>query len=321
MTSATTTLRERLRTLHEGPRRTILHLLAGVIHLTVVVLCVVAWEFGLWPLSVILWFVIAWLDHAGLTRLHESAHRMLFHSPALNELAGILIGTLALTPLSVYRYVHTQHHAHLGREKDPEFWPYNQPGAPRWLRLIYAWLELTAGWIFTPWLYSIRTARAWQSLNFQLRKRLIIEWVVLAGFWTGVLLIVVSTHTWKWFLVGHLAPTWIAGSVQTIRKFTEHLGRFGDNIYEMTRTVEYTRPVGRAASHSQLHVEHHGTHHRWPKSPSPKLPEATQITFHEESQGHTYPNHLVAIWEMLPYLADPKLGPQWKTANASKVGS
>lgn len=73
-------VRERLRPLHERPQKTLGHLVAGMVLLVLVVVCVAAWEFGLWPLSVLLWFVIAWIDHAALSRLHESAHRMLYRS-------------------------------------------------------------------------------------------------------------------------------------------------------------------------------------------------------------------------------------------------
>lgn len=286
-----------------------------MVHALLIAGCIAAWNIGWWPVSVLLWFAIAWVDHAALSRLHEAAHRMLVRSRLGNEVLGIMIGSFALTPLSVYRYVHTQHHTHLGREKDPEFWPYNLPGSPKWLRLLYAWLELTVGWIFTPMLYSLRTARAWPSLPRGLRQRLLMEWCVLAGFWAAILLIVGITKTWTWLLVGHLAPTWIAGTMQTIRKFTEHLGRFGDNILDMTRAVIYRGRFGRAASLSQLHVEHHGTHHRWPGIPWHKLPEATSMVYEEQVPGRVFPSHLAAIRDMLPHLADPRVGPQWKKAS------
>ncbi|MGI9516166.1 MAG: fatty acid desaturase, partial [Pirellulaceae bacterium] len=198
--------------------------------------------------------------------------------------------------------------------KDPEFWPYNLPGSPRSLRLFYAWLELLFGWIVTPWLYSIRTTRAWPALNHATRRRLVIEWLFLAVFWAAILAAVGWTNTWTWFLVGHFVPAWITGSVQTLRKFTEHLGRFGNTIQEMTRTVVYTRPLGRAASSSQLHVEHHGTHHRWPRIPYHNLPAATPMVYKDAQPGMVFPNHLAAIRDMLPHLADPKLGPQWIAA-------
>ena len=314
MSASTTSIRDRLAILRVGPIKPVTHVLAGLFHLGLVVVCVLAWDAGWWALSVLLWGVIVWVDHAALVRLHESAHRMLFRNLFFNEAAGIIIGTLSLTPLSVYRHVHTQHHAHLGREKDPEFWPYNQPDQPRSLRLLYAWTELIFGWIFTPWLYSSRTANAWDTFPKHKRNRLIVEWIGMIVFWIAVLIVVAVTHTWTWFLVGHLAPTWIAGSVQTVRKFTEHLGRFGETIPAMTRTVVYTGPLGRAASHSQLHVEHHGTHHRWPKIPYHKLPVATDIVSQEQADFATYSSHYAAVRDMLPWLVDPKLGPQWQEA-------
>jgi len=56
-----------------------------------------------------------------------------------------LVGTASLTPLSVYRYVHSMHHAHLGRPRDPEFWPYSLPEASRLVRVLYVALELSIG--------------------------------------------------------------------------------------------------------------------------------------------------------------------------------
>lgn len=310
-------LKKRLSFLHEPPLHSAGHLLAGIVHGVLIAACIAAWMSGYWPVSVLLWIAIAWMDHAALSRLHEAAHRMLFRSRVANELTGIVIGTFALTPLSVYRYVHSQHHAHLGRERDPEFWPYNLPDSPRPVRLVYAWLELAAGWIFTPMLYSIRTAQAWPSLARTLQGRLFLEWLFLLGLWTVLLVVIEITGTWTWFLIGHLVPTWIAGTVQTIRKFTEHVGMFGDTILDMTRTVVYTHPISQAASRSQLHVEHHGTHHRWPGIPYHRLPEATAIIYGDSQPGPTYSSHWAAIRDMLPHLLNPRVGPQWNAGSAT----
>lgn len=313
MPSATPEANQPVHALHEQPRPSVGQGLAPVAHGAFVVGAVLAWDAGWWPLMGLLWMAIAWMDHAALVRLHEAAHGMLVRSRRVNEALGVLIGTLSLTPLSVYRYVHAQHHAHLGREQDPEFWPYNLPGSKRTVRLVYAWLELTAGWIVTPVLYSFRTAAAWSSLSPARRRRLSGEWLLLLGFWSGALVAVARWELWTWFFVGHLGPAWIVGSIQTVRKFTEHMGRFGDTILEMTRTVSYAGPVGRAASRSQLHVEHHGTHHRWARIPYYHLPAATKIVYGDAAQHSVYPNHWAAIREMLPYLFDPRLGPQWRT--------
>ena len=311
--------RRQLQSLQERPGRLTGHAVATMIHAAAIVFCITAWTSGYWPLCVVLWIVIAWMDHAMLVRLHEAAHRMLVRSGLANELLGIAIGTLSLTPLSVYRYVHGKHHAHLGREQDPEFRPYNQPESARWLRILYAWLELVFGWAFTPALYSIRTARAWPTLTKSLRTRLLLEWGILVGAWYIVLIVVTFTQTWSWFLVGHFIPAWLAGTLQTIRKFTEHLGKSGDTIFEMTRTVSYVGPIGLAASRSQMHVDHHAIHHRWARIPYLKLPQATSIVFNGTDHIETFPNHFAAVWDMLPHLWDPRVGPQWDRSDNPEI--
>ena len=307
-------VRERLRPLvtqRIAPLRR--HMAAGALHLALVAAAILAFR-AQWYLALVpFWCVIAWMDHAALTRLHEAAHAMLVRNRVINEILGIAIGTASLTPLAVYRYVHHQHHAYLGREPDPEFWPYNLPGSPRWVRLAYAWAELFGGWLLTPVLYSLRTAAAWSSIKPHQRQRLAMEWAILVVVWAGVLTACALLDWWAYFLVGHLAPAWLAGTMQTIRKFTEHLGMHGKGILGMTRTVIYQGPAGELASRSQLHVEHHATHHRHARIPYHVLPEATEIVYGEETQALVFPNHARAMLHMLPALLDPKLGPQWLT--------
>jgi fatty acid desaturase len=297
------------------------HALGMGVHAALIALCVWVWIIGWWWACLPLWCVLAWLNHAALTRLHEAAHGMLFRTRWLNEAAGMLIGTLSLTTLSVYRYVHNQHHAHLGRERDPEFWPYNLPGSSRARRLLYAWSELVFGWVLTPALYSIRTARAWRTIPPRQRRRLALEWALMLGVWALVLAVVAVGRWWALLVVGHVAPAWLAGTMQTIRKFTEHLGRHGDTILAMTRTVVYERPLGRAASRSQLHVDHHGTHHRWARIPYHTLPAATRIVYGAEGAVPVFPSHWSAMRDMLPHLLDPKLGPQWLDAGGAPRGT
>ena len=179
-------VRERLRPLVTQPiapfRR---HMAAGTLHLALVAASILAFRTQWYSAMLVLWCAIAWMDHAALTRLHEAAHAMLARNRAINEILGIAIGTASLTPLAVYRYVHHQHHAYLGREPDPEFWPYNLPGSPRWVRLAYAWAELFGGWLLTPVLYSLRTAAAWRSIKPHQRQRLVLEWAILVVVWAG----------------------------------------------------------------------------------------------------------------------------------------
>ena len=301
-----------LREIIRAPRRRIpTGLIGGLVHAAATIVCIWAWREGWWPLSIAMWPLIIWMNHASLTLLHEAGHGMLAPVRVLNELHGILIGTAALLPLSVYRYVHARHHAHLGRERDPEFWPYNLPGAPRALRLMYAWLELIAGWLVTPLLYSVHTAQSWRIVTRGQRGRILLEWAIIIVTWSALLLLINARGWWAEFTIGFLIPAWGAGTFQTIRKFTEHLGMHGDSIMTMTRTVVYQRLPGKAASRSQLHVDHHGTHHRYARIPYYDLPAATDIVYGGDNARHTFPSHLAAIRDMLPHLLDPKVGPQW----------
>lgn len=293
-------------------RPTLGHLMAAVAHAALMAGALASWWAGWWPLCMASWCALAWLDHAALTRLHEAAHGMLSRWRWLNELQGVVIGTASLTPLSVYRYVHARHHAHLGRERDPEFWPYNIPGTPRWVRIVYAWSELSVGWLLTPVLYSLRTASSWKSVPRLQRRRLVAEWVILIGVWGSLLALIDNKGWWEAFLVVHLAPAWLAGTMQTIRKFTEHLGMFGEGIIGLTRTVSYRGTVGRAASASQLHVEHHATHHRYARIPYYALPEATEVVYADATGGRLFRNHFLAFLDMAPHLLNPKVGPQWR---------
>ncbi len=299
-------------------RPTLGHAAAAVVHAALMAGAVVTWGAGWWWATAAVWCAIAWMDHAALTRLHEAAHGMLSRRRWLNEVQGVVIGTAAFTPLSVYRYVHARHHAHLGRERDPEFWPYNLPGTARWVRLVYAWSELAVGWVLTPALYSVRTAASWRSVPRMQRGRLVAEWAVLIGTWGGVVAVVEVMGWWEGLLVAHVVPAWLAGTMQTVRKFTEHLGMFGEGIMGMTRTVVYGGVAGRAASASQLHVEHHATHHRFARIPYYALPEATGVMYAGASGGRVFRTHVGAMLDMAPHLLDPKVGPQWGGADGAK---
>ena len=273
-------------------------------------LVIVAFHAGAWLAVGVVWVWIAWLNHAALCRLHEAVHGMLARRRGRNEALGVAIGTLAFTPMSVYRDVHRRHHAHLGTREDPEFRPYNDVAAPRAVRLGYAIAELVLGAALTPLLYSLRTARTLRSMPAARRRRLAFEWTLLFVFWVAAFAVAIAAGRIVELTVAFLVPAWLTGVGQTVRKFVEHLGRHGDTIPARTRTVAYRSALGRLLSWTQLHVDHHGTHHRWPRIPWRNLPRATPLL--EEIYGvPPFASHGAAIRDMLPALLDPKVGPQW----------
>jgi len=285
---------------------------AALVHLGLFAACVWTGSHGWWLAIVPLWIALAWMNHAALTRLHEASHGTLNKKTWLNELNGVLIGTVALTPLSVYRYIHAQHHAHIGKKIDPEFWPYTDPDVPRWRRVMHAWVELLLGAIATPVLYWSRTIRAWETLKPGQRRRIVLEGELLVVFWAAVLIVVAVNGWWRELLIAHAVPALLTGMAQSGRKFVEHMGLTGDSMLAMTRTVVYRRPLGVFASRTQEHVDHHGAHHRWARIPGYNLPEATRLVYSKGDEGPVFPNHLAATLDMLPHLLNPKVGPQWR---------
>src|SRR4051812_37422898 len=94
--------------------------------------------------------VAAHLMHGLLIGFHEASHGLLRKSRKLNEFDGVLIGIFSFLPFNLYRVVHQRHHMYLATEKDTELWPFVLTKAPRWARLLSAFLELTVGLFYSP---------------------------------------------------------------------------------------------------------------------------------------------------------------------------
>jgi hypothetical protein len=109
-----------------------------------------------------------------------------------------------------------------------------------------------------------------------------------------------------------MAPSIIAGNLQSLRKFTEHLGLLGDTILTTTRTVVDEKIVGRLMSESMLHIDYHGTHHRYAKLPYYNLPAATEFVYEGSSaRVPIFPNYVSAMLDMARSLSNPRVGAQW----------
>jgi hypothetical protein len=83
--------------------------------------------------------------HGALIGFHEASHGMLRKSRLLNDIDGVLAGTLSFMSFTLYRVAHQTHHAHLGTERDEELWPFVIVDSPRWFRRLIAFIELNAG--------------------------------------------------------------------------------------------------------------------------------------------------------------------------------
>jgi fatty acid desaturase len=304
-----------LRDLHDNTLSHLLeHNFVSYLWMMLVAGAIWTWLAGWWPLTVVIWLVGAHLGHMKLAAFHEASHHTLHTTPWRNEVQGMAVGTVMFIPLSVYRLAHWQHHAYLASEKDPELWPFTIPGMPRWLRVLAAMAEILFGFLYTPLLF-LRAVLIARDISPRQRFRIAAEYGACVALWTVVLTSVWWNNWWEAFAVGYGVQMVLTGALQTINKYTEHLGLLGDTALTSTRTVVDEHHPGRALSRSMLNIDYHGTHHRYAKVPFYHRPEATPIVYGDGDPAEPiYPTYAAAMWDTFKCLGDPKIGRQWIAA-------
>jgi fatty acid desaturase len=311
------TRKEILQRLHHKSSRALFESVVSVaLFFGLLAVTLAAWVHGCWPVVIIGWLLQAHVGHINLLAFHEASHHTLHPNRRLNELQGIILGSVILTPLSAYRWVHNQHHIYLGTARDTELWPFVVPQAPRWRRLLTAAVELLLGFFYTPviFLRGVLVARRMPRATV---RRLVKEYAICFALWVAVLSAAIRFGVTKEFIVGYLIPAMLAGNLQSLRKFTEHLGLLGHDVPSNTRTVIDSSLLGRLLSASILHIDLHGPHHLHAKIPHFHLPAATPIAYEQELcdpiSANIFPSYIAAIRAMLWTLPDPRVGAQWLT--------
>jgi fatty acid desaturase len=254
--------------------------------------------------------------HGALIGFHEASHGLLRRSRWLNEFDGVLIGVLSMVSFSLYRVLHQSHHVHLATAKDEEFWPFTDPSTPRWLRLTIAFSELTFGLIVGPAIFLRCFLRRGSPIrNRRVRRRIWFEYGLTAVFWTAVLGGVAYFGVWKYFLWMYVGPAWLAATLQSWRKYIEHVGMTGSTINGVTRSIVARGPMGRLVAFSLLHEPYHGVHHQHAGWAHPKLPGNAHL-LEPKAPGERPPfrSYAAAFIDLLKSLRDPRMGPEWKHA-------
>ena len=276
------------------------------------------WAQGWLLATAAIWVIGAHLKHTKTLAMHEASHGQLAPNHRQNEIMGILIGTASLTPLSAYRFAHHFHHAHIGTEKDVEVWPYNDTRTGRLSRILAAQCELFLGVIYTP-LTFLRAVIVHGGFSSKHGRRIALEYALMIAVWAVVLTLIALNNAWIGFAVGYLVPAAIAGFFQTLRKFIEHMGLFGNTPLTLTRSVIGKGAISRLLSLTMLHEDNHGAHHVFPKVPHQQLPEAIHHMYESplyEPRQPIYSSYLHAMVDMLPHLLNPRVGSQWLAAKA-----
>ena len=273
---------------------------------------------GLIWLTVPLVLVVSHLMHGVLIGLHEAAHGLLRKNRGFNEFDGVVIGALSFMSFSLYRVVHQTHHAHLTTERDYEFWPLSQTSMPRWKRRLAAFFELNFGLFYSPFVF-LRAFLCSPSPVRSKRVRRRIRAELALSFVTWILIVwAISTFgLWKYFIWMYLAPALLAANLQSWRKYIEHVGMTGDTVNSSTRSIVAKSWLGRLVAFTLLHEPFHGVHHQRAGLPHSVLPQHVEkLQPKNLGERPPYRGYRYALIELLRCLADPRVGPQWRTVES-----
>ncbi|MEP6671514.1 MAG: fatty acid desaturase [Chthoniobacter sp.] len=269
---------------------------------------------GWYWVAVPLVLVTSHLMHGMLIGFHEATHGLLRKSRILNEIDGLIIGTLSIMSFSLYRAAHQLHHAYLASERDDELWPFIHPTMPRWWRVSAAILELTMGLFFTPFLFIRTFLREGSPIrNKKLRRRIWTEFAATAFVWAVVLSVIGNFHLWLYFVWLHLAPAWLAANMQSVRKYVEHVGLTGSTVNSSTRSIVTDGWMATFLNFTLLHEPYHGVHHWRSGLPHPELPRhAAALEPSTPEERPPFRSFGAAVYDMFINLADPRVGAQWR---------
>ena len=288
-------------------------ILAGLFFVTQVSLGFAVYHRNYW-LAVPLVLVSSHLMHGMLIGFHEATHGLLRKSRLLNEIDGLIIGTLSLMSFSLYRAAHQLHHAYLASERDEELWPFVHPQMPRGVRAGAAVLELTMGMFFTPFLFLRTFLRKDSPIrNKKLRRRIWKEFAAVAVVWAAILTALAVFDLWKYFLWLHLIPAWLAANMQSVRKYVEHVGLTGSTVNSSTRSIVAEGWTAAFLNFTLLHEPYHGVHHWRSGLPHPELPQhADALEPKVEEERPPFRTFGAAVYDLLINLPDPRVGAQWR---------
>ena len=270
-----------------------------------------------------LWFAVplvliaSHLMHGAAIGFHEATHGLLRQNRRLNEIDGVLLGVFSFMSFSLYRAAHQLHHMHLATRRDEELWPFVHPESPRWARLLAAFLELTMGLFFLPILFLRIFLRAGSPIRSRkVRRRIWAELVLMLVVWIGIVSAVAHWHAWRYFLWMYLVPAYVAGNLQSWRKYIEHVGMTGSTVNSSTRSIVARGWAGRLVAFTLLHEPYHGVHHLHMGLPHAELPQrAPELAPQTADEIHPFPSYRHALLHLVRNLADPRVGAQWRTTS------
>lgn len=303
----------------EGPHwvtRAAFPILSVALLITEAGLGIALYHKSFWAAAILI-AVVSHLMHAQLIGFHEASHGLLRKSRRLNDFDGLLIGIFSFMSFTLYRTAHQTHHMHLATERDEELWPFVLPGVSRGARVAFAILELSAGIIFTPFLFFRAFLRSNSPIRApKVRRRIWNELALAAAVWAAIIAAVTWWEVWGYFLWMFLVPAFIAANLQSWRKYVEHVGMTGLTPNSATRSIVCHTWLGRLVAFTLLHEPYHGVHHQHAGVPHAELPHyASSLEPREPDDVPPFPSYRQAFLHLFRSLGNPRVGAQWRSAS------
>ena len=212
-----------------------------------------------WPLRLTSAALAAAALNAFYLLSHDGHHHLLFRSAAVNHGVNMALCVPLLHSPTAYRVLHELHHRHLGGAGDPDEYR-NYPDSPR-VRWALQWVRLTMGTlVYMPLIPAV----AWRRAERPDRRRIALEYAVMALVWIPVLaLIPIGVLLQVW-----LGPGIIVGYISAVRALAQHALTDAHDPLLASRSVESNQVVSFFLLNENYHLEHH----LFPEVPSYNLP-------------------------------------------------
>ncbi len=261
------------------------------------------WMQGLWvALLTYSWFCVGGV-------FHECAHQTLGKARGANIWAGRIIGTILGIPYTVFRECHRYHHSCMNTPQDWEMWPYSDPRSSLTFRRAFVWFDIFAGVIAAPVIFGRIYWTQSSPLPLPVRRVIYKEYLAIAFVWIAGIAIfawlaVAGAIEPRHFNVVWILPLVIAPMLNTLRKFSEHLGMASNDPILGTRTVVADNFLTRVFSYFDFELCVHGPHHRHPRLSRDHLASNMQryIAAHPQKAVPVFSSHRQALADAWPCL-------------------
>jgi len=220
--------------------------------------------------------VIACLQQALLTLLHDSWHGLLCKNRKINDFVGkYLISFPCIKLWTRLKREHLEHHKHLGlRDSDPTFTLYAfEPGEPRDRPARFIVSRL-GGRILETMMGAVSSRKPKESAVGVSKRDLWKELVSIALMQGLLFLAIASIAPWWTYIVFWCIPFFTTTAVcNLIRTFCEHASPLSDDVPAARRLISFKSNLLEVAFIAPLHFNYHAEHHLNMWVPHYRLPE------------------------------------------------